>query len=106
MGPCNASGVADESDHLPALHRFTDMDERFAHMEVGGNYTAAMVDVNDVACQEEIVHERNDAAIGCPNRLTDRTAEINAEMARGQFSVEDSARAERAGNYRCPWLDE
>src|SRR5256885_2706238 len=106
MRACNASRAADESNHLSAFYRFTDMHERSTHMEVSGNYAAAMVDVKDIARREEVGYQRNDASISRPNRITDSAAEINAEVARGQLTVEDSAGSEFARNYRRAWLDE
>ena len=65
-------------------------------MEVRGDYSRAVVYVNHVAGQEEIVDERDDTAIGRAYRLTDRASEIDAEVSRGERAVEQPAGSEVA----------
>jgi hypothetical protein len=55
MWPCNASGVSDQSDDLSALNRLANANQRFAQVKVRRNDSAAVVDINHVARQEEVV---------------------------------------------------
>jgi len=90
------SGGTDESDLLPPLHGVANCDERLAEMEIAGYDTGTMVDVNDVAGQKEIVDERNHTAIGGIHRLAYRSPEIDAEVATGHLTVEETPASELA----------
>src|SRR4051812_13928833 len=99
MWSCDAPGVADQPDNLSALHGVASRHQRLAHVEVRGDYSAAVVDVDDIPGEKEPVDERNDSTIGRADRLTDRTPEVDTKMSRRQLAVEDAPRPEFTGDH-------
>ena len=92
----NAAGGADEADLLAAFDGVADGDLGEAHVEVAGHDAIAMIDVDDVAGEEEAVDQRHHAAIRGVDRVARGAAVIDAEVAAGDATVEDAARAEAA----------
>ena len=76
----DTSRISHQPDHLCALHGITKRNEWFAEMEIGGNYSAAVVDVNHVAGQKEVVDEDDHPAIGRAHRLADSAPEVDAQV--------------------------
>jgi hypothetical protein len=70
-----------------------------AEVEVSGDYPTAVIDVNDVSSQKEIVDERHNATVRRAHRLTDSAPEIDAEVATGHATVEQAPGSEFAGDY-------
>jgi metallophosphoesterase superfamily enzyme len=63
-------------------------------VEIRGNQAAAVIDVDDIAGEKEVVDQRDDTAIGGAHGLAHRSAEINAEVATGHPSVEQTPGSE------------
>ena len=95
------SGRSDKSDLLSPHDRVADRHERLAEVEVRGDDSAAVVNVNDVAGEKEVVDERDDAAVRRAHRLSDRATKIDAEVTAGHAAVEDASGPELARDYQC-----
>src|SRR5690242_17815879 len=95
-----ASGIADEADHLPALHDFADVYQRLAQVKVRCHDSATVIDVYDVAGEKEVVDQSDHTAICCLDRLPHRAAEINTQMTRSQLTIEQPTRAKLARDHR------
>ena len=93
-------GRADKSDLLSSHDRVAYRNEWFAEVKIRRNHSAAVVDVDNVAGEEEIVDQRNDSAISGAHRLPNRTPEIDTEVAAGHAAVEDASGTELARDYR------
>jgi hypothetical protein len=102
----HSSGRSDESDLLSPFDRITDCHKRFAEVEIRGDDTSAVVDVDDVAGKKEIVDERNDTAVCRTHRLANGATEINAEVAAGHAAVEETSGSKLARYYRRAWAKE
>lgn len=89
-----------ESDLLSPLYGIPHCDEWFAEVEIRGHDASAVIDVNDIAGQEEVVDERDDAAVGSVHRLPHGPAKIDTEVAAGQVAIEDTPGSKLTGNYR------
>jgi len=68
MRSCHSPSRADETDLLTTLNGISRSDERLAQMEVRGDDTTAVIDVDDITRQKEIPHESDNTAIGRVNR--------------------------------------
>jgi hypothetical protein len=101
-----ASGRTDESYLLSSLYGVTDCDERPAEMEIASDDSSAMVDVNDIAGQEEIVDQCNDTAVCGIHRLAGGAPEIDTEVAARHVTVEEASRSKFTGDHRCAWATE
>jgi hypothetical protein len=87
----NATRRTDDADHLSPFHRISRCNEWLAQMEIGGHDTSAMIDIDDVSRQKEIVDERDDSAIGRAHLLANRSPKINAQVARSEPAIEETA---------------
>jgi len=102
----DATCTPDQPNHLPSLHGVAGRYERLAHVEIRGDDPAAVIDVDHIPREKEVVDERNHPAIRRANRLADRAAEINAEVARRECAVEKAPGSEFARHYRTARLEE
>ncbi len=93
--PCSS----DESDLLSPRDRVAHCHERFAEMEISGDDSTAVIDVDDIASQKEIVDERNDAAVRSAYWVSDRAAEIDAKVTAGHAAVKETAGSELARDH-------
>src|ERR1051325_10907109 len=96
----NASGIANQSDHLPALYYFSLMHKSLAQVKVRCHHTTAVIDVHDVAGEEEIGDQRHDAAIGRLYWFPDRTTKVHTKVTGRELTVEHATRAELARDHR------
>jgi hypothetical protein len=96
--PGHAAGRPDQADNLSAGDGVPCGHECLAEVEVRGDQTAAVIDVDDIAREKEVVDQRDDAAIGSPDGLAYRSAEINTEMAARHPSVEQTPRSKFTGD--------
>src|ERR1700681_4949741 len=101
----NATRISDQTNHLSALHCITGRDERLAQMEIRGDDSAPVIDVDDVSREKEIVDERNHTAIRSAHRFADRAPKINAEVTRGERAIEEASGAEFTCHHRCARLE-
>jgi hypothetical protein len=60
-------------------------------VEVGGDYAATVIDIDDVSREKEIVHESDDAAVGGADLFASGSPKIHAQMPGRQLAVEHSA---------------
>lgn len=97
----HAAGRANEADLLAALDGIPDRDECLGQVKVARNDASAMIDVHDVAGEEEIVHQRDYAPIGSNNRIARLPGEIDPSVTARQTSIEESAGSERARDPRA-----
>ena len=74
-------------------------------MEVRCDDAAAVIDVDDVSREEEVVDERHHSTICRAYRLADGATEVYAEVARGNRAIEGPTRAELAGDDRSSRLE-
>jgi len=88
MRASNASRISHQPDFLSPLYGVANSDEGFAQVKVRCDDSGAVIDVDHIARQKEIVDERDDAPISCAYRLSYSAPEINAEMARSERTVE------------------
>jgi len=91
VGTGHSTGRADQSNHLSATHRVSHGHQLLAHVEVGGDYAATMIHIDDVSREEEIVHQRDDAPVGGADLFAGGSAKIDAQMPGRQLAVENSA---------------
>ena len=84
----HASGIPYQSDFLTALNRFTCRNERFAEVKIGGDHSASMIDVDHVTGKKEIIDKRNDPPIGSAHWISNRSAEIDAEVSSRYLAIE------------------
>ena len=96
----DATGGADEADFLTALDGVTDSDFGEAHVEVAGHQAIAVIDVDDVAGEEEAVDQGDHAAVRGVDRVARRAAVVNAEVAARDAAVKDATGAETARDSR------
>jgi hypothetical protein len=87
----DASRISHQSDFLSPLHGVANCDERFAQVKVRRDDSGAVIDVDHIARQKEIVDERNYATISCAYRLPYSAPEVHAEMPRSESAVEQAA---------------
>src|SRR5690348_18132724 len=85
-----------EANLLPALHGIPDGDERLGQMEVAGHDAAAMIDVHDIAGEEEIVHQRHHTPVRGADGIPRLAGEIHTPVTARQASVEEPPGPERA----------
>jgi hypothetical protein len=90
---------SDQSDLLPPRDRVAHCHERFTEMEISGDDSTTVIDVDDIASQKEIVDERNDTAVGGAHWVSDRPSEIDAKVAAGHAAVEETAGSELACDH-------
>ena len=95
----HAPGRSDESDLLSPHDGIAHRHQRLAEVEVSGDDPTAVIDVNNVSSEKEIVDERHDTAVRRAHRLTDCATEIDTEVATGHAAVEETPRSEFAGDY-------
>ena len=88
MRASDASRLPHQPDFLSPLHGVANRDEGFAQVKVRRDDSGAVIDVDHIARQKEIVDERNNATISCAYRLPYSAPEVHAEMARGERTVE------------------
>src|SRR5688572_17804651 len=91
-----APGRADEANLLPPLDCLAFGHVRPAEMKVSGHYAAAVIDVHDIAGEEESVHKRDHAAVCRNHRRADPAAEVDAKVPARHDAVEGAAGAEAA----------
>ena len=96
----HSSCGSNEPDLLSSLYSIAHGHECLAEMEIRGHDASSVIDVDDIAGQEEVVDQRDDSAVGSIHRLTDRSTEIDAEVAAGQVAIEDAPGSKLTGNYR------
>src|SRR5690606_22782221 len=104
--PGHAPGRADLSDLLPGLDRVALGDRHLAEVEVRGHESGAVVDVDDVPAEEELVDDAHDAAGGRVDRRADGSGEVDARVAALDLAVELPAVAEAARDAAGPRTDE
>jgi hypothetical protein len=75
-------------------------------MEIRGDQTAAVIDVDHVSGEKEVIYQRDYTPICGAHRLTDGSTEIDTEVATGQPSIENSARSEFTRDCRRSWTKE
>jgi hypothetical protein len=63
-------------------------------VEIRRDQPAAVIDVDDVAGEKEVVHQRDHAAIGGAHRFTYRPAEINTKVPAGHPPIEQTSGSE------------
>ena len=97
--------MPDQANHLSSLHRVAGCHEKLAQVEIRSDDSAAVVDVDDVSREKEVVDERNHPAIRSAHRLADRAPEINAEVTRGERAVEEAPGSEFARYHRRARLE-
>ena len=95
--PCRT----DESNPLSSRDRVAYRHERLAEMKIRGDDSTAVVDVNHIAGEKEIVDESNDSPVRCEHGLSECATEIDAEVTTGYPTVEDAAGSEFTGDHRC-----
>lgn len=88
MRASNASRISHQPDFLSPLHGVANCDERLAQVKVRRDDSGAVIDIDHIARQKEIVDERNNATISCAYRLPYSAPEVHAEMARSERAVE------------------
>ena len=71
-------------------------------MEIPGHEPIAMVDVHDVPGEKKLGNERHDSAVCRVDRLAERAAIVDAQMAARHASVEHTPAAEHARDARGP----
>src|SRR5438128_366033 len=76
----HAAGRPNETDLLAARHRVAHGHERLAHMEVAGDDTAAMIDVDHVPGEKELRDERDDTAVRGVNGLAGLPSVVDAQV--------------------------
>src|SRR5690606_11767923 len=104
--PGHAPGRADLSDLLPGLDRVALGDVDFAEVEVRGHEPGAVVDVDDVPAEEELVDDAHDPTGGRVDGRADRAGEVDAGVAALDLAVELPAVAEAARDAAGPRTDE
>jgi len=60
-------------------------------VEIRGDYPSAVIDVDHVSSEKEVIDQCNDSPIGGAHGLAYRTPEIDTQMATGHPSVEQTA---------------
>jgi hypothetical protein len=98
MRTSHSSGGPDEPDLLAARNRISLRNQRAAQMEVAGDDTVAVVDVNDIARKKEVIDQRNDASIRRAHGRANTSREVHAEVPACKSAIERSSRAEAGGN--------
>ena len=93
---------SDESDSLPPHYRVARGYERLAQVEVSCDDTTAVIDVNNVTGEKEIVDESNDTTVCRAHRLTGGAPEVDTEVTAGHATVEETSGSELARDDRCP----
>jgi hypothetical protein len=96
----HSSCRSDEPDLLSSLYSIAHGHECLAEVEIRGHDASSVIDVDDIAGQEEVVDERDDSAVRSIHRLTDGSPEIDTEVAARQVAIEDTPGSKLAGNYR------
>ena len=102
VGSRHSAGRSDQADNLSAGYSVPRRHEWLAEVEIRGDQPAAVIDVDDVAGEKEVVHQRDDAAIGSAHGLANGSAEINTKVAAGHLSVEQTSRSKFTRDCRSP----
>src|SRR5687768_5156184 len=102
MRPGHAPSGADEADLLSSLDSFAFRYVRPTQMKVSGHYSATVIDVHDIAGEEESVHKRDYAAVCRDHRRADSTAEVDAEVPARHDAAEGTTGAEAARDNGRP----
>jgi hypothetical protein len=97
----HATGGTHQTDHLSACDGVPNRHECLAEVEIRGYHSSAVIYVDDVTGEKEVVCKRDDASIGCAHRLANGSTEINTEVAARHFSVEYPPRPKFTRDYRC-----
>jgi hypothetical protein len=87
----HATRRPNQANDLSAIHRISNGHQRLAHVEVGGDYPATVVNVYDISRQKKIIHQRDDAPVGDADLFAFGSAKIDAQMSSCQLAVEHSA---------------
>src|SRR5687768_13602028 len=106
MGSCNTSTRSHFADLLAFLDCVAFSYERTAEMKVTSDDPRAVIDVDDLAGQKEIIDERHDTAIRGAYRRSDRAREIHSKMSAREGAVEHPPRTESTGYGRRAWIYE
>jgi len=59
-------------------------------VEVGGDHATTVIYIDDVSRKEEIIHQRDDAAVGGADLFAGGSAKIDPQMPGRQLAVEHS----------------
>ena len=95
----HSSRSSDESNLLSPHDRVAYRHKRLAEMEVCGDDSTTVVDVNDVTGEKEVVDERNHSAVRRAHGLSDSAPEIDAEVAADHTAVKETAGSEFARDH-------
>jgi hypothetical protein len=98
VGACNSAGSAYQANLLPASDGVAGRDETFAEVEISGDDTTSVIDVQNVAGEKESIHQRDHAAVSREYRRADCALEIDAEVAARHPAVEYPPGTEAAGD--------
>lgn len=99
MRPGHSTSRSNQADGLASLNSIAYCNERPAHVEVRGDDSIAVVNVDDIAREKEIVDESNDSAVGCNDWISGPTSKVDTEVPARQGAVEHASRAEPARYY-------
>src|ERR1700694_2761136 len=95
-------GGADQTDYLPAGDSVPHRHKCLAEVEIRGDETTAVIDVDNVAGEKEVVDERDNPAIGGAHGLAYRSAKINTQVATRHPAVEQTPRSKFTRDRRRP----
>jgi hypothetical protein len=90
MRACYPTRRTYQPDNLSARNRIPGRDKWFAHVEVRGDDSSAVIDVDDIAGEEKIRDQCYYSAIRHADRISNAAAKIHAEMPSRQPAIEQA----------------
>ncbi len=102
MRPRCAARMADEPDDLTAFHRIAALHQLLALMQVAGEHAMPVIEHGIATFEIELLRQRHDRIGGRADFATLARRDIDTEMRRGRFAVEDALAAELAADDAVP----